>query len=335
MKPRVGLSLSGGGSKGAFTVGVLRVLDTMLDGVTYPVISGTSTGALIATLLTTKELEKLKQIYTSVTTKNIVNPHHALVAAIAGPDAVLFASAILGGRAIYDASALKEMIRANINWDRVKRRADKTLMIYNTVDLRSGKLKTFNNRDHSSRVLAKALLGSSNMPVLTDPVPLELAGEKYVLVDGGIREFLPLRAVFNSGIDLDHIVAISTAPRGPRRQAKEFSKILDILKRTVDLLGSEVAKDDYTGALLFNALLRILENAQALQVPKNKLMHGVPAEVKRDLKDKRPVPVTWIGPDRHIDMNSLVFEPAAMRTLMNKGMRVAKREGAKLVDELS
>ena len=107
MKPRIGLALSGGGSKGAFTVGVLRVLDTMLDGVTYPVISGTSTGALIATLLTTKELEKLKQIYTSVTTENIVNPHHALVAAIAGPDAVLFASAILGGRAIYDASALK------------------------------------------------------------------------------------------------------------------------------------------------------------------------------------------------------------------------------------
>ena len=46
---RIGLALSGGGSKGAFIVGALKIIDQRLDPQPYPVISGTSTGALIGT----------------------------------------------------------------------------------------------------------------------------------------------------------------------------------------------------------------------------------------------------------------------------------------------
>jgi predicted acylesterase/phospholipase RssA len=51
VKPRIGLALSGGGAKGAFTVGVLKVIDQLLDPAPYPAISGTSTGSLVGTLL--------------------------------------------------------------------------------------------------------------------------------------------------------------------------------------------------------------------------------------------------------------------------------------------
>jgi predicted patatin/cPLA2 family phospholipase len=63
VKPKIGLALSGGGSKGAFTVGVLKVVDQMLDPSPYAVISGTSTGALIATpLIHTMHLSRASSV---------------------------------------------------------------------------------------------------------------------------------------------------------------------------------------------------------------------------------------------------------------------------------
>ncbi len=66
MKPRIGLALSGGGSKRAFTVGVLKVIKQRLDHPSpYPVISGPSTGALTATLLTLVLQQVLEGLLTS------------------------------------------------------------------------------------------------------------------------------------------------------------------------------------------------------------------------------------------------------------------------------
>ena len=58
-KPRIGLSLSGGGAKGFAHVGVLKVLDSL--GVRIDYISGTSMGAVVGSLYaagyTGKEIE--------------------------------------------------------------------------------------------------------------------------------------------------------------------------------------------------------------------------------------------------------------------------------------
>ena len=80
-KPRIGLALSGGGSKGAFIVGALKVLRVKF-GADYRVISGTSTGSLIASLLSTNQFAKLVKIYSSVKTSDLISPHHSLVARI-------------------------------------------------------------------------------------------------------------------------------------------------------------------------------------------------------------------------------------------------------------
>ena len=90
-------------------------------------------------------------------------------------------------------------------------------------DLQSGQLVTFNNSDHSARQLADGLLTSASIPVLMNPVSIRFGGKTAPDVDGGLREFLPLRAVFDSGIELDHIIAISTAPLEPKRQNSSFN----------------------------------------------------------------------------------------------------------------
>lgn len=324
MAARIGLALSGGGAKGAFTVGVLKVLRQRLGVTTFPVISGTSTGSLVGTLLAINDWTTLVDIYSNVTTKNIVNPHHALVAAVAGPEAVLFAAAVLGGRAIYDTAALRATIQANVDMQEIVDAYPDTLLMYSTVDLQTGQTVPFSNRDHGKRILLDALLASASMPVLMDPVPITVAGTTHQYVDGGVREFLPLGAIFDSEVPLDRIIAISTAPLDAKRRPARYDRITDILARTVDLLDVEVGANDYAGAQLYNALLKMVENATAAGVPKTTLLDGVPDEVRRSLKDKLSLPITIIAPKNHLELDSLDFDSAKMRQVMALGVEAAK-----------
>ena len=327
---KIGLVLSGGGSKGAFTVGALKVIEKKLKPHPYPVISGTSTGSLIGTLLSTNQFTRVVEIYSRVKTENIVNPHHALVASVFGTEAVLFASAVLGGRAIFDTTALKNTIAANVDFKRVKQAAAKTVLIYNTVDLQSGKLVTFNNRSHSQTTLAKALLASANQPVLTDPVEIPNGGHQHV--DGGVREFLPLRAAFEHGDGLDHIIAISTSPLDPKSKHKRMDSITEILARTVDLMNSEVARDDFQGATMTNALLLLFANAREAGVSQAKLLAGLSPEIRKRLREKKHIPVTFIGPRTHLAMDGLTFEPKEMQAAMKLGVQAAN-DALKKVDD--
>jgi predicted acylesterase/phospholipase RssA len=285
-------------------------------------------------LLATNQFARLVEIYSTVQNRNIINLHHAFVGTIFGQAGVLVASALLGGKALYDQSALASTIAANVDFQRIKRQSDKTLLIYTTVDLRSGELVMFNSRDHSPGLLAEALLASTTIPVLMDPVEINVDGQSSQYVDGGVREFLPLRAIFDSGVELDHVIAISTSPLEPKLQPSSFGGIVQILGRTVDLLSSEVGRNDYSGAVLFNTVLQMIDNSEKHGISRTKILRGIPREIRSRLPGKRAIPVTFIGPSRHIEMNALEFEPAAMRKLMKEGVRAAKAVVPKIVAQL-
>src|SRR5258707_828966 len=70
---KTALVISGGGSKGAFAVGVLQHL--VLDlGIDFDLVAGTSTGSAIAPLVVTDEVPELVRIYSSVSTADILAP---------------------------------------------------------------------------------------------------------------------------------------------------------------------------------------------------------------------------------------------------------------------
>ncbi len=320
----VGLALSGGGSRGAFIVGALRIVRQRL-GPRFPVISGTSTGSLIGTLLAVDDFTPLVKFYSgAIQTSDIVNPRFALVSSVFGTSAGLFAAAIVGGRAIFDSQALADTIHENVDFAAVKDAYPETLLVYNTVDLQTGDTVEFNNRDHSAAVLEKALLASANMPVLTDPVAIKVGGTTHQYVDGGVREYLPLSAVFGSGVELDRIVAIAAAPSGAKPEDGDFDKITDILRRTIDCLDAEVSRGDYLEAQQINAMLRMVENAKREGVPAAKILAGLPEEIRRSLKDKRDVDVLLIAPEEHLTMDSLTFDADAMKAAMDLGIEAAK-----------
>lgn len=66
------LVISGGGSKGAFAGGVAQYLIEHKKH-EYDIIIGTSTGSLLASHLALKKVEKIKEVYTSVTQNDIFN----------------------------------------------------------------------------------------------------------------------------------------------------------------------------------------------------------------------------------------------------------------------
>ena len=65
------LVISGGGSKGAFAVGVYKYLVTTFD-LDFDVLVGTSTGSLIVPLAELGKTEMLEKLYTTQKTENIV-----------------------------------------------------------------------------------------------------------------------------------------------------------------------------------------------------------------------------------------------------------------------
>ena len=71
-------------------------------------------------------------------------------------------------------------------------------------------------------------------------------------------------------------------------------------------------------------MLQMLKNASEAEVSGNQLLRGIPSDVRSRLKDKRPVPLVLIAPKNHLDLDSLDFDSAQMRTLMKLGADAAK-----------
>jgi hypothetical protein len=98
-----------------------------------------------------------------------------------------------------------------------------------------------------------------------------------------------------------------------------YDGIAGILIRTIDLMETEIAKNDLRGSRQYNAFLKMIREA-----PKGKLAKAIPEEVMKKVRTKREIDVLLIAPEHHIDMDPLTFEPEKMQELMKYGMRVAK-----------
>lgn len=331
---RIGLALGGGGSKGAFTVGVLEALTEFFGIRNFPVISGTSTGALAGTMVALERMTELRHLYTSIDTRQIVNPNQPLFASLLGDLGGVAAAALFGNASVFDATALSNLIAAYVDFDDVKDRANVCRIIYCTAELQSGEMRTFDNVRHSAMTLRKALLASASEPVLMPPVTIKAGDPPEQLVDGGIREILPIGPIFEFADRLDGIIAISTSPLGAQPVAKSYDSLIDILGRTIEILLAEGESGDVRGAELVNALLRIRENAAAMQIDQDRLFDGISPDLVSWLEKREEIPVLHVGPPDHLPDSSLVFEPKRMKELLRLGQKIGKSSIRPFLDSL-
>lgn len=186
-RPKIGLVLSGGGAKGAYSVGVVSALKHL--GIEPDVVSGTSSGALIASMVVADEQEKLVDIWRNLTADQIYSRMWKIT----------FLLSFLGNYTypFFSSGPLNQLIKRSVDVDKV-RKSDKQLII-NSFNLTLGKVVRFYNDFHDIHL---ALLASSSIPVIFPPVKID--GHLYV--DGGVTDNVPLKSAIQNGAEKIYIV---------------------------------------------------------------------------------------------------------------------------------
>jgi hypothetical protein len=300
------LALSGGGSNGAFGAGILNGWSATGTRPIFKIVTGISTGALIAPFAFLGEDydQVLKQVYTSVETKDIMKLNSYLISE-------------QGLDSLADSSPLRKLIKKYVTEKVIRSVAlahQKGRRLYiGTTDLDVGRLVIWNmgaiasyDNPEADNLFRKILLASASIPILLPPVyiPVEAGGEIYeeMHVDGGVSTQVFL---YGDILNLDDVArSVGLSSVGPGRiyiiqNLKSLpqyvpvkSNLVAISKRTVTNLLANQGNGD---------LYRIYSIAQR---------EGI--EFKLVF-----IPVTYGSHD------PLNFDPVSMERLFDLGYRMA------------
>ena len=284
---RIAAALSGGGSKGAFQVGVLKGLADL--GVEIDAYAGVSTGAI-----------------------------QALAGAVGTPDALVALEnqwrAIRSNRDIYrrkllplmskhDASPLREKVARYAR----ERRLTKPLAV-GVVSLQSGEFRMARGEvGQEAGDLVPWVYASCMIPAEYEPHRVgRIVRGATQWVDGGTRTVTPLKvaAAFHPA----GVLMIRAHPKPTvKYDGRDFWNILDIASRSVDILQSEVSLDDLAMADLANGF----DEARRL-VGSDLEAAGVPEPVRQQVAARLAafsganalVPVLAISPSFELSMTN-------------------------------
>ena len=187
----VSLALSGGGPDGAFGAGLLAGWTERGDRPQFQLVTGVSTGAIIAlfAFLGPEHDAKLREIYTTYETRDLVVP-------------AIFAG-LTGGTALLDASGYRRLIEQYITPEIVERIAAEyekgRVLLIGTTNIDSSQPVTWNIGAiaASGHPMARTLIhdviqASSAIPAAFPPaiIPVEAGGRVYdeMHVDGGATQ---------------------------------------------------------------------------------------------------------------------------------------------------
>ncbi len=313
------LVLSGGGAKGAFELGVVDYLVNDL-GIYFEVICGVSTGALNASFLSQgkgydglkEKLEQLKQIWFSIESDDDIYLRRL--------DWNFFRLV-----ALYDNSPLKEKIQKNLNEKEIK---DSGVQFrIGVVSLNTGEYIAVNQDSPS---LKEFVLASTAIPVIFSPVRHK--GKLYV--DGGVRNITPLQDAFKALKELpekdgtDEVYVVLSSPLSIKKvSTSETDNILEILKRSVEIMTTEIYIEDLKYASEINEYIKQTENLkkQLSQFLDDETMKKIFSKVKfpHMKKSMKYVQMRVFEPDREY-MDSLEFKPEKIRKAFQAGRKKAQ-----------
>jgi predicted acylesterase/phospholipase RssA len=189
LPPVTFLAISGGGDKGAFTAGLLNGWTATGTRPEFKLVTGISTGALIApfAFLGPEYDATLKQVYTTISPRDVSNPRN------------IFSGVF--GDAMADNAPLWELTRKSVNEDLLKliaaEYAKGRFLLVATADLDArrpiiwdmGKIATYGG-PKALDLFVSVMIASASIPVGFPPVMIDVEadGKSYqeMHVDGGI-----------------------------------------------------------------------------------------------------------------------------------------------------
>lgn len=239
------LITSGGGAKGAFTVGALKKLQEL--GVNkYDIISGTSTGALIAALAAVQDIDTLVEVYLDVTNDDILRMQN------------IIANIIDDKPFIFDTDPLVRMIDKHVTVDVFNQiMAGDTILCLTAVSLQTGKITVFSTKDipfsskynniriTTHKELKEALLASGSQAGFLKPVRIQTSPNVFEdFVDGGNRDVIPSRVA--TDLEPDEVFVLSNNPQILFPEDQNYSKnsILNVILRAISVFIQDVREND-------------------------------------------------------------------------------------------
>ena len=284
------LIITGGGSNGAYGAGLLNGMTDSGNRPKFEVITGVSTGALLApfAFLGSDYDSVIKELYTQSSTKDILRLRNALIG--------IFSSS-LG-----NSEPLQQLIARYITMDFMEKVADeyqigRRLFVGTTnIDAQRpviwdmGKIATYGT-DEALGLFRKVLLASASIPAAFPAVTfqVEADGRMYeeLHVDGGVTNnafFLPLNVGLASylkelGLQIKPTMYVIRNSRSAPAWESVKNKALSIARRSIDTLGKNSTTGDlhklYTFTQINGAGYRITSVPSSFNEPEKELFDPV------------------------------------------------------------
>lgn len=336
------LVISGGGSKGAFAVGVIKYLHANFPNSKFDMYVGTSTGSLIAPLAAMNRIDELEELYTTQRTENIVQKFNI--------------GDRLNANSIMGVDPLWELIKKHYSDDFYTslQQSGKQVFLATTC-LQTSELVIYSNKDQvpsdnytgrkieSAQQFRKAVLASACQPVFMPPVKINLdiqgaPDQSYQYVDGGVREYAGIEMAIQNGAK--EIVAILLSAEETEVETQEFKNIYSILQKTISIFTEDVGKNDMIIPFQYNEALKYIDSV------KRKMRNaGVSKEdvdeyfttsgTPNPFQNKTPVTIHVIRPGKPLGggPGGLSFVPDEMIAMLDTGETIIQQYIAKLESE--
>lgn len=273
------LVMLGGGSRGAYQVGVVSHLigEKLID---YRILCGVSVGALNAGMLAMFGRDKhrdavasLMHVWREIKPESIRKKwgYLGLLHAFWRPS-------------LYDSSPLIDLVRDRMSAQAIRSSGNRLSVL--AVSLTTGEHRMFDEMHPS---IVDAILASSSFPAMFKPI--EIDGQLWT--DGGLRnESILKHAIAAGATDIDVVI---TAPKTQAIPFKDKPNVIDVATRAIDVLGDSIAEYDVRMTLMVNTL------------------------VAQGIENKRYVNVRVFRPSERLPARSLDFDPKAIRTMIEMG----------------
>lgn len=236
---KIGIALSGGGIRGIAHAGVLDALEK--NNIKIDIIGGTSCGAIIASLYAmgyspyhiyilfkryAKKIAKMNSAPILLGIKNIIWNKKISITGLRNGKNI---------EEIYNEYATRKGIKSISQI--------KMPIVIPTVDITESKEYIFTNNIPQNATnknqyitdisVGKAIRASSSFPAFFSPCRVE----KHAFMDGGAMDNIPVREVKNQGAD--KVIAV----KFDADQIDEESNIMDIVMKTIDIMGSKISEE--------------------------------------------------------------------------------------------